>query len=72
MKLLFFHCRDLVHDVGTISNLRQDVLAHLSQRLTRRAYSMGLEPASVRVSVCLRNNTFKHEYQFYLKHHWDG
>ena len=34
------------------------LLAHLSRRLTRWAYRMGLEPASVRPSV----HTFKHEY----------
>ena len=33
-------------------------LAHLSRRLTRWAYRMGLEPASVHPSV----HTFKHEY----------
>ena len=33
-------------------------LAHLSRRLTRWAYRMGLKPASVRPSV----HTFKHEY----------
>ena len=41
-------------------------LAHLSRRLTRWAYRMGLEPASVRpcVRVCVRPcvHTFKHEY----------
>ena len=41
-------------------------LAHLSRRLTRWAYRMGLEPASVRPSmrVCVRAwvHTFKHEY----------
>ena len=41
-------------------------LAHLSRRLTRWAYRMGLEPASVRPSVraCVRASvhTFKHEY----------
>ena len=34
------------------------LLAHLSRRLTRWAYRMGLEPASVRACV----HTFKHEY----------
>ena len=49
-------------------------LAHLSRRLTRRAYRMGVEAASVRTSV----NTFKHEHltvqpvKFYPKHYWDG
>ena len=33
-------------------------LAHLSQRLTRWTYRIGLEPAS----VCLSVNNFKHEY----------
>ena len=33
-------------------------LAHLSRRLTRWAYRMGLEPASVHPSI----HTFKHEY----------
>ena len=38
-------------------------LAHLSRRLTRWAYRMGLEPASVwRASVRACIHTFKHEY----------
>ena len=35
-------------------------LAHLSRRLTRWAYSIPVEPASVRQCVCV--HTFKHEY----------
>ena len=38
------------------------LLAHLSRRLTRWAYRMGLEPASVRVCVHPCVHTFKHEY----------
>ena len=38
------------------------LLAHLSRRLTRWAYRMGLEPASVRVCVRPCVHTFKHEY----------
>ena len=37
-------------------------LAHLSRRLTRWAYRMGLEPASVRPCVRVCVHTFKHEY----------
>ena len=37
-------------------------LAHLSRRLTRWAYRMGLEPASVRPCVRACVHTFKHEY----------
>ena len=53
------------------------LVAHLSQRLTKKAYRKEFEPASVRPSV----HTFKHEYvrgmrpitiKFYLKHHWGG
>ena len=55
-------------------------LAHLSRRLTRWAYRMGLEPASVR--VCVRPSTLSNmnisetsrpiTIKFYLKHHWGG
>ena len=38
------------------------ILAHRSRRLTRWAYRMGLEPASVRASVRACVHTFKHEY----------
>ena len=38
------------------------LLAHLSRRLTRWAYRMGLEPASVRPSMRASVHTFKHEY----------
>ena len=37
-------------------------LAHLSRRLTRWAYRMGLQPASVRLLVRACVHTFKHEY----------
>ena len=37
-------------------------LAHLSRRLTRWAYRIPVEPASVRPSVCQCVHTFKHEY----------
>ena len=63
-------------------------LAHLSWRLTRWAYRMGLEPASVRPSVrasvrpCVRASTLSNmnisetsrpiTTKFYLKHHWGG
>ena len=54
------------------------LLAHLSRRLTRWAYRMGLEPASVRVSVrasTLSNMNISETSRpiatkFYLKHHW--
>ena len=55
-------------------------LDHLSWRLTRWAYRMGLEPASVR--PCVRASTLSNmnisetsrpiTIKFYLKHHWDG
>ena len=55
-------------------------LAHLSRRLTRWAYRMGLEPASVR--ACVRASTLSNmnisetrrpiTTKFYLKHHWGG
>ena len=55
-------------------------LAHLSRRLTRWAYRMGLEPASVR--PCVRASTLSNmnisetsrpiTIKFYLKHHWGG
>ena len=54
------------------------LLAHLSRRLTRWVYRMGLEPASVRACVRACVHTFKHETsrpittKFYLKHHWGG
>ena len=47
-------------------NSTSEFLAHLSRRLTRWAYRMGLEPASIR--ACVRASvrpcvhTFKHEY----------
>ena len=59
-------------------------LAHLSRRLTRWAYRMGLEPASVRPSVraSVRASTLSNmnisktsrpiTTKFYLKHHWGG
>ena len=55
-------------------------LAHLSRRLTRGAYRMGLEPASVRASVrasTLSNMNISETSRpittkFYLKHHWGG
>ena len=52
-----------------VSNVIRDIktfLAHLSRKLTSRAYSITVEPASVR--ACVRRsvrasvNTFKHEY----------
>ena len=57
-------------------------LDHLSRRLTRRAYRIGPEPASVRPSVraCLSVFTLSYIYisetsgpitiKLYLKHHW--
>ena len=63
-------------------------LAHLSRRLTRWAYRMGLESASVRPSVrpCVRASVRPSTLsnmnisetsrpittKFYLKHHWGG
>ena len=55
-------------------------LAHLSRRLTRWAYRIGLEPASVCVCVCpltISNMNISKTRgpiatKFYLKHHWGG
>ena len=59
-------------------------LAHLSRRLTRWAYRMGLEPASVRpcVRASVRASTLSNmnisetgrriAFKFYMKHHWGG
>ena len=70
-------------DSGTYSPWvwdRTQFLAHLSRRLTRWAYRMGLEPASVR--PCVRASTLSNmnisetsrpiTTKFYLKHHWGG
>ena len=50
------------------------LLAHLSRRLTRWAYRMGLEPASVRASTLSNMNISETSrpimIKFYLKHHW--
>ena len=60
------------------------LLTHLSRRLTRWAYRMGLEQASVRPSVhpSVRPSTLSNmnisetsrliRTKFYLKHHWGG
>ena len=52
------------------------LLAHLSRRLTRWAYRMGLEPASVRASTLSNMNISETSRpittKFYLKHHWGG
>ena len=55
-------------------------LAHLSRRLTRWAYRIGVEPASV--CACVRPLTISNmnisktrgpiATKFYLKHHWGG
>ena len=59
-------------------------LAHLSRRLTRWAYRMGLEPASVHpcIRASVRASTLSNmnisetsrpiTTKFYLKHHWGG
>ena len=62
------------------SVLQFQFLAHLSRRLTRWAYRMGLEPASV--GPCVRASTLANmnisetsrpiTTKFYLKHHWGG
>ena len=66
------------------SNISAAFLAHLSRRLTRWAYRMGLEPASVRACMrpCVRASTLSNmnisetsrpiTTKFYLKHHWGG
>ena len=61
---------------GTCSSF----LAHLSRRLTRWAYRIGLEPASVCPCVCpltISNMNISKTRgpiatKFYLKHHWGG
>ena len=58
----------------------QAFLAHLSRRLTRWAYRIGLEPASVCPCVCpltISNMNISKTRgpiatKFYLKHHWGG
>ena len=63
-----------------INVLQFQFLAHLSRRLTRWAYRMGLEPGSVRASMhasTLSNMNISETSRpittkFYLKHHWDG
>ena len=57
MKLYEYQRSRLFNDLGP-NHSDSIFLAHLSWRLTRWAYRMGLEPASVRASV----HTFKHEY----------
>ena len=51
-------------------------LAHLTRRLTRWAYRMGLEPVSVRPSTLSNMNISETSRpittKFYLKHHWGG
>ena len=51
-------------------------LAHLSRRITRWAYRMGLELASVRPSTHSNMNISETSrpitIKFYLKHHWGG
>ena len=57
-------------------------LAHLSRRLTRWAYRIGLEPASVCPCVCVCPLTISNmnisktrgpiATKFYLKHYWGG
>ena len=61
-----------------------ECLAHLSRRLTRRAYRIGVEPASMLASVrpCVRALTLSNidisatsgpiVTRLYLKHHWGG
>ena len=68
--LEFLHC----------NFLQFQFLAHLSRRLTRWAYKIGVEPASVCACVCpltiLNMNISKTRgpiaTKFYLKHHWGG
>ena len=51
-------------------------LSHLSRRLTRWAYRMGLEPVSIRASTLSNMNISETSRpittKFYLKHHWGG
>ena len=51
-------------------------LAHLSRRLTRWAYRIGLQPASVCLLTISNMNISKTREpiatKFYLKHHWGG
>ena len=66
----------------SIATVQSRFLAHLSQRLTRWAYSIPVKPSSVCVCVCVCVcvSTFSNIYiseasgpittKFYLKHHW--
>ena len=53
-----------------------ELLAHLSRRLTRWSYRIGLEPASVCPLTISNMNISKTRkpfaIKFYLKHHWGG
>ena len=65
-NVLTTELRDLLYNQCIDNTCCYSFLAHLSRRLTRWAYRMGLEPASVRPSMCpsvrLCVHTFKHEY----------
>ena len=66
--------------ISDVKVVESAFLAHLSRRLTRWTFRMGLEPASVRASVrasTLSNMNISETSRpittkFYLKHHWGG
>ena len=80
LRKLILQTRMRSHPVG----LDVWFLAHLSRRLTRWAYRIGLEPASVCPCVCacvcpltISNMNISKTRgpiatKFYLKHHWGG
>ena len=62
---------DSVHSVtGLFPWVFPTFLAHLSRRLTRWAYRMGLKPASVRASTISNMNISETSNQ--ILHHWGG
>ena len=75
---------DLLYNQCIDNSCCYSFLAHLSRRLTRWAYRIGLELASLRPCVCasvrpstLSNMTISETSRpittkFYLKHHWGG
>ena len=72
------HCYILHIKINQITHkqIAKHFLAHLSRRLTRWAYRMGLEPAFVRASTLSNINSSETSrpitIKFYLKHHWGG
>ena len=63
-----------------VNSINLGVLAHLSRRLTRCAYSMVVEPSSVRASVRaftlsilnISKTSWPIAVRFYMRQHWGG